>query len=103
MAGVDFLRFVGALLVVIALMLGFAYVMRRWGSRLPDLMGNSGPDKRLAVLETRAIDARTKLVLVRRDSREHLLVISQTGATLVDSTDNAVVPPIQSDSRDLTT
>lgn len=76
------LRSLAALVAVIGLMLAAAWVLRRLGAR-----GGFGPlagKRRLAIVEAIALDARSRLVLVRRDDREHLLVLSQGAAVLVE-------------------
>lgn len=40
---------------------------------------------RLQVIETRMLDARRKLVLIKRDEQEHLLLLSPQGETLIES------------------
>ena len=50
---------------------------------------------RLAVVESLAIDARHRLVLVRRDDREHLILIG-TADTVVESGIAAPLPPPES-------
>lgn len=86
MTMLDTLRFIGALLLVIGLMVGMAYALRRWGSRLIALAaGQPGGTHRLSVLETRFLDPRHKLVLIRRDENEHLLLIGPGVATTVET------------------
>lgn len=86
MDAIDYLRSLGALALVLAMLMGAAYALRLWGHRLPG-MGHTAPgaESRLAVVSTRMVDARHKLVLVRRDAVEHLLLIGPQGATLVES------------------
>jgi flagellar protein FliO/FliZ len=82
-----FLRAVGALLIVLGLLAGFNILLRRYGHKLTGLTlpGTGGQASRLAVLESKLIDARSKLVLVRRDNIEHLLLISTTGTIVVEA------------------
>jgi hypothetical protein len=60
-----------ALLFVLSLLALLAAALRRWRG---SLLGYAGPP-RLKVVEVRAIDTRTRLVLVHHDGIEHLLVI----------------------------
>lgn len=60
-----------ALLFVLGLTGVLAAGLRRWRGAL---LGYGGPP-RLAIVEVRPIDTRTRLVLVRHDDTEHLLVI----------------------------
>ncbi len=76
-----FLRTAGALAAVLGAMLILAWVTRRLG--LPGRLGGSDAG-RLRVLETRWLDPRTRLVLLRYGEVEHLLLISPAGAHLLD-------------------
>lgn len=86
MDAVSYLRFAAALVVVLALLLALAYAVRRWGGKLTGLpLANAGRRGRLSVIETRTVDVRTKLVLVRRDAVEHLLLITPNNAMTVET------------------
>lgn len=86
MTAVDTIRFLGALLLVLALLLGLAYVLRRWGGRLQALARPPGAGPaRLAIVETKSLDPRVRLVLVRRDRCEHLLLLGPTGGQLIET------------------
>lgn len=64
-----------AFLVVLALIGAAAWLARRFaGSRL-GTNANRGRMPRLAVIDAAAVDGRRRLVLVRRDNVEHLLMI----------------------------
>ena len=79
-----FLRFVLALGVVLALIAATGWVGRRYmggGS----IVGFGSKRRRLAVVETLQVDGRTRLLLVRRDAAEHLIMIGGTGALVVES------------------
>jgi hypothetical protein len=68
-------RFVVAFVVVLALIAVTAWLVRRFGSgRLTSASGR-GRQPRLAVIDAAAVDARRKLILVRRDNVEHLVMI----------------------------
>jgi flagellar biogenesis protein FliO len=76
--GTDFplaARFFIAFLIVLALIGLTAWLMRRFGTSR--LGGNSarGRQPRLAVIDAATIDGRRRLVLIRRDNVEHLLMI----------------------------
>ncbi len=78
-----YMRFLLALVAVLALLLGFAWLARRFG-----LGGRSfvpGGRRRLAIVEMVPIDAKRRLVLLRRDQTEHLIVLGTDGATLIES------------------
>ncbi len=78
---IDYGRFVAALLFVLGLIALTAWLARRF--RLGP-GGPAGAARRMAVLETLPLDARRKLVLIRRDATEHLLLLSPEGNRLVE-------------------
>jgi flagellar protein FliO/FliZ len=68
-------RFIVAFVIVLALIAVTAWLVRRFGSgRLTSAAGR-GRQPRLAVIDAAAVDARRKLILVRRDNVEHLVMI----------------------------
>lgn len=77
-----YFRFSLALVFVIALFVVLALVLRRFG--FGSTMNASARRRRLSVVEVAALDAKRRLVLVRRDEVEHLLLLSPTGDTLVE-------------------
>lgn len=67
-------RFFIAFLVVLALIGLTAWLVRRFGANR--LGGNTrGRQPRLAVIDAASVDGRRRLVLIRRDNIEHLLMI----------------------------
>jgi flagellar protein FliO/FliZ len=69
-------RAVVALVLVLALIALTVWLMRRFGdSRIASQAGGRGRQQRLAVLDSTSVDARRKLVLIRRDNVEHLILI----------------------------
>jgi len=68
-------RFVLAFLVVLALIGGAAYLVRRFGVDRIRSAATRGRQPRLAVIDAAAVDSRRRLVLIRRDNIEHLLLI----------------------------
>ena len=78
---IDYGRFVAALLFVLGLIALTAWLARRF--RLGP-GGLPSAARRLAVLEALPLDARRKLVLIRRDETEHLLLLSPEGSRLVE-------------------
>lgn len=77
------LKFVFAFVLVISLMLLFSYFMRRAGIAGPGLA--LGAKRRLKVVEVAPLDHKRRLVLVRRDEVEHLLVLGANGETVVET------------------
>ncbi len=85
----DYPRFLLALIFVIGLIGLLTLLARRFGFgaiRLsPAFMGKGRNGKsRLAVVEATSIDARRRLVLVRRDDTEHLILIGATSELVVE-------------------
>lgn len=78
----SYLRFILALVFVLALLGLLAVVARRagLGYRAPVQKGRT---RRLSVVEVMPLDARRRLVLVQRDDVEHLVLIGGTGADVV--------------------
>lgn len=75
-------RFVLALVVVIGLIAGLAWILRKYGSGRITMGGGKG---RLAVVEATHIDAKRRLVLIRRDGTEHLLLLGPNTETVVET------------------
>jgi len=81
----DYLRFVLALVFVLGLIGAFGLLVRRYGPGAGLAVRPRGQDRRLAVTEVLTLDARRRLVLVRRDDVEHLLLLGQEGDRVVES------------------
>lgn len=85
---VDWARGVFALTATLALIVGFALLARRFGMITPRA---AGLGRRLSVVESLMLDPRRRLVLVRLDDKDHLLLLSAAG----DSTVTVVpAPPV---------
>ena len=80
----DILRFVAALVFVLGLIGGLAWIVRHF--KLAERFANLAPStRRLKVIESLPIDARRRLVIVRRDDVEHLIVLGQNSETVVET------------------
>ena len=79
-----YLRFVVALVFVLALIGVVAWVGRRMGflGQVTMRRSNAG---RIGVVEAVTVDAKRRLVLVRRDGVEHLVLLGPTTEVLVES------------------
>lgn len=79
-----YIRFILALIFVIALIGLLAWAARRFGvaRNAPHVRGK---DRRLAVVEMAMLDSKHRLVLVRRDKTEHLLLLGATGELVVET------------------
>jgi flagellar protein FliO/FliZ len=76
---IDWARALFALIATLALIAGAAYAARRLGMLQP---GGNGP-KRLKISESLMLDPRRRLVLVRCDEREHLILLGPGGDVVV--------------------
>lgn len=82
-AAASVVTWVVAILVVLVLLL---LVLRMLRSLLPGTYVRGGKSRhRLAVIDAAPVDARRRLVLVRRDGVEHLLLIGGAGDVVVES------------------
>ncbi len=77
----DALRAVGALILVLGILLGLAWALRRYGGAMGLRAGPAPSD--LRVIEWKSLDMRRKLAVVHWDGREHLLCLGPTGDLLV--------------------
>ncbi len=77
-----YIRFVFALIAVLGLIALVPAVARRFG--FVPRAGRKGKG-RIGVVEVATLDARRRLVLVRRDGIEHLLLLGPESETVVES------------------
>ena len=82
----DFSRFSLALAFVIALIWGLAYIAKRTGFD-KKIRGVTGQHGRLAVVDVLYLDPKRKLMLVRADAREYLLLVAGDTATVINQGD----------------
>ena len=78
-----YFQFAVALVFVLALIGILALVGRKFGLgyRIPPRNGRA---KRLGIVEIMPLDAKRRLVLIRRDDTEHLIVLGPTSETVVE-------------------
>jgi flagellar protein FliO/FliZ len=88
--GTQIVRLIAALALVLALMMGLNLFMRRLNN---GGLQRPGQKRRLKVVESLVIDARRRLVLIRRDDREHLVILGPAGETVVESGIAAIESP----------
>ncbi len=74
---IDAARMVFALLFTLALIAGAAYVARRFG--MLDPRRPTAGERRLRITESLMLDPRRRLVVVRFDDRDLLLLLSPAG------------------------
>ena len=88
-----YLRFVLALTFVIGLIALFAALARRAGWGFPTAAIKRSDGRRLKVVEVSPLDGRRRLILVRRDDTEHLLLVGPTSELVVETGIQAPVTP----------
>jgi flagellar protein FliO/FliZ len=78
----EVLRYVGALILVLALIGGAALGARKFG--VPGVT-RAFPDKRLHIVETLMMGPKQRLFIVRRDDVEHLVLSGPDGASVIEA------------------
>src|SRR5437763_14345903 len=78
------LKFVAAFAFVLLLIGAAAWLVRRFGATRIDASAR-GRQPRLAVIDSAAVDGRRKLVIIRRDNVEHLLMIGGPSDVVVET------------------
>jgi flagellar protein FliO/FliZ len=77
MSLVEILRAFFGLSIVIGLILGLAYMLRRYAPALMAKLQAQRGAKRLEVIETLVLDPARRLVLVRLDNAERLILLGE--------------------------
>ncbi|MBX9747576.1 MAG: flagellar biosynthetic protein FliO [Hyphomonadaceae bacterium] len=75
----DWARSLFALIITLALIVGVAYAARRLGMLQPQGQGA----RRMKVTESLMLDPRRRMVIVRCDDREHLILLGPGGDVVV--------------------
>ncbi|GIL41505.1 flagellar biosynthetic protein FliO [Roseiterribacter gracilis] len=83
MSASGYVSYILALILVLGLIVGLAWLVRRFGLAGP-LVTPAGRVRRLQLVEVLTLDARRRLVLVRRDETEHLLLLGLNEAIVVE-------------------
>ena len=78
----NYLQFGAALIFVLALIGAIALLLRAFGG-LNLTQGRPG-ERRLRVTESLLIDARRRILLIRRDDEEYLVLLSPHGDVILD-------------------
>src|SRR5689334_9246342 len=87
-----YFRFLAVLVFVLGLVVALGWVLKRSGIGGKAMIGKG---RRLGVVETAFLGPKHRLVLVRRDAVEHLVLIGPNYASLVES-GIAGTPPSES-------
>lgn len=78
----EYLNAASALVLVLALMGLIALLVKKMNNGGNGFLGKSD---RLSIIEQRIIDPKHKMVLIRRDDIEHLVIVSHNGETVVET------------------
>ncbi|RZT53375.1 flagellar biosynthesis protein FliO [Sphingomonas sp. BK036] len=78
------LRTIGGLGAVLGILAGALWLVRRYDLRLPG-RAIGARERRLELIETLPVDARRMIALVRRDGREHLVLLSPEGHLVLET------------------
>ncbi len=83
------LRTMGALGLVLGLLVGALWLVKRHGLRLPQGwlrgLGETGAAPRLELVERLALDPRRSVLMIRRDYREITLLVAPEGVVMLDA------------------
>lgn len=85
------LRTLGALGLVLGMLAGALWTVRRYDLRLPGRVAGGGR-KRVELVERLAVDAKRSVALIRRDGCEHLILIGPEGHATIET---GIVAPVQ--------
>lgn len=78
------LRMLGGLGVVLGLLTGALWLVRRYDLKLPGRVAG-GALRRIEVVEKLPIDSRRSVALIRRDGREHLILLAPEGPLVLEN------------------
>ncbi|WP_119301952.1 FliO/MopB family protein [Dongia deserti] len=76
-----YLRFALALILVLGLIALLAWLLRRFGMGVKMTKGN----RRLGIVEVQMLGPRHRLMLIRRDEVEHLVVVGPNSEAVIES------------------
>ena len=82
------LRFILALMFVVGMIGALAYAAKRTLPMFRNI--NAGPTRRIGIVEVTNLDARRRLVLLRRDDVEHLVILGPASEPVVEKNITAV-------------
>jgi len=77
------LTFIASLIFVISLIVLLSYALRRWAPTLDRF--KMSPDRRLNVVESLMVDAKTRVLLIQRDEVQHLVITSPQATTVIEN------------------
>ncbi|VXC32701.1 Flagellar biosynthetic protein FliO [Sphingomonas sp. 8AM] len=81
------LRAIGALSLVLGLLGGALWIVRRYDIHLPtQLFAARSGERRLVLVERLALDGRRAVMLIRCDDREHAVLVAPEGVVTLHRT-----------------
>ncbi len=81
----SYFRFLLALVFVIGLIGVAAAIARRMGLGFPAAALKKSANRRLSVVEAAPLDGRRRMVLIRRDDTEHLILLGPNSEVVIES------------------
>lgn len=84
MDAMSLLRTVGALGLVLGVLVGALWIVRRYDINVPGRTGG-GKRRRLEIVERLSLDSKRSVALIRRDGREHLILIGPEGNVMIET------------------
>ncbi len=83
----DYLKFFAALVLVLSLMGGLAYVLKRLGFGQDGMISPrlSKTKKRLKIIEILPLDTKRKALIIERDNTQHLVILGPSGETVLET------------------
>ncbi|MDO8839712.1 MAG: flagellar biosynthetic protein FliO [Parvibaculum sp.] len=93
----EVLRFAAALVFIIGLIGLCAFVARRLGFAAGGI-ATTGSQRRLAIVEVKPVDAKHRLLLIRRDGKEHLILLGGEHSLLIEGGIDAPAPVMLADT-----
>jgi len=85
------LRTIGALGMVLGMLAGALWFVKRYDVKLPGRVTNSRR-KRIEIVERLSVDAKRSVALIRRDGMEHLVMFGPEGQSTIETGIAAPVP-----------
>ena len=90
METISFTRILLACWGLLACLYALWWGLRRWGGLLGAIRPTNNPKRRLQLLESQALDPKRRLVLVRCDSAEYLLLLGASQEVVLPHEASAV-------------
>jgi len=94
-----FVRLILALIFVLGLILLLAAAYKKWAAGKVGTVGR-GRDKRIAILEVVTLDPSRRVILLRRDGVEHLVLVGGGNDVVIESGIGSPSPKPRIPSRD---